>query len=154
MNRVNRAWMAVVALAFAGCVNQKAQTGDAKQCIVDYINKSFSIKKLSERSQLEAFLTGEAHTRMKAWSEAQFYRAFIESKREFGKLVFKETKNVSDDEMNVVYELSYMDQGRGHDAKVTQKKMATLTRKNGVWLIETVRNLKELIEFRNELALP
>jgi len=146
--------VAIILTLVSGCVNQRISTGDPKQRIVDYINKSFAIKNISDRSQLESFLTGEAQTRMKAWSEAQFYRAFIESKREFGKLTFKETKEVNETEINVVYELSYVDQNRGHDAKVTQKKMATLVKKEGLWLIENVRNLKETVEFRNELALP
>lgn len=141
-------------LAAFGCTTKSVPSDDPKEVIKSYITKSFSIKSISERKELEKFLTGEAKTRMSAWSEAQFYRAFVEVKREFGKLLFKETKEVSSTELNVVYELSYIDQNRGHDAKVTQKKMATLIGKDGQWFIENVRNLKETVEFRNELALP
>lgn len=144
----------VMLVLMVGCTPKNQTSTDSKQVLKDYITTSFSIKSLSERKELEKFLVGEAKTRISAWSEAQFYRAFIEVKREFGKLVFKETKDVSATEQNVVYELSYVDQSKGHDAKVTQKKMATLINKDGQWYIESVRNLKETVEFRNELALP
>lgn len=145
---------ALIMVVLFGCTTKQQPNGDPKQVIKEYIQKSFSIKTINERKDLEKFLVGEAKTRMSAWSEAQFYRAFVEVKREFGNLVFKETKDISPAEMNVVYELSYIDQNRGHDAKVTQKKMAKLVSQEGRWLIESVRNLKETVEFRNELALP
>lgn len=146
--------LALALLVLGSCVKKSDHGGDPKQTIKDYITKSFAIKSISERKDLEAYLAGQAQSRMSAWSEAQFYRAFVETKREFGKLSFKETKEVNPQEINIVYELSYTDQGRGHDAKVTQKKMATLVKQGDRWFIENVKNMKEMIEYRNELALP
>ncbi|MCM0604715.1 MAG: hypothetical protein KA715_01355 [Xanthomonadaceae bacterium] len=146
--------ISLLIIIVAGCTSKSTHIGDPKMVLKEYIQKSFSIKNINERKELEKFLVGEAKTRMSAWSEAQFYRAFVEVKREFGSLLFRETQEINANELNVVYELSYVDQNRGHDAKVTQKKMATLINRDGHWLIESVRNLKETVEFRNELALP
>lgn len=48
-------------------------------------------------------LTGEAKTRLASWSEDQFRQAFIESKRQFLKLLFRETKAISSTEVMVTY---------------------------------------------------
>ncbi|MGK5087243.1 hypothetical protein WDW86_06765, partial [Bdellovibrionota bacterium FG-2] len=89
-----------------------------------------------------------------AWSEEQFRQAFMDSKRKFLKLVFRETNKGSDKEVNITYELTYLDQSKGHDAKVTAKKLCSLVLDQGKWLISNVRNIKELVEYQNELSLP
>lgn len=150
----------VIALAFAlitvlaGCNTGPSANGDPKQRLNDYISRSFGIHRIEERTELLSFLSGEAKTQLTAWSDDQFRQAFIESKRQFLKLLFTEIKTVAPQEVNVTYEISYIDQGKGHDAKVTNKKLAQMIRENGVWYIKGVRNIKELVEYKNEMSLP
>ena len=47
----------------------------------------------------------------------------MESKREFIKLSFKELKKLSDNRVDITYELTTLDQGKGHDAKVTNRNL-------------------------------
>ncbi len=146
-------------LFITSCTSYLDPSKDPKRSLSDYISQSFSIKKLEDRAHLLAFLTGGVKAHLGGWSDDQFREAFIESKREFLKLSFKEIKDISPKEIQITYELSYLDEGKGHDghkhqAKVTNKKLCQLVLENGKWLIGDVRNLKELIEFKNELSLP
>ena len=136
---------------FSACT-QKADSGDdPKRRLNDYISQSFAVKGPQDRKELAAFLTGDAKTRIESWSDDQFMQAFVESKRQFIKLAFKELKATSADEVNITYELTYQNP---HDSRVTNRKLAQLLRQNGKWYIGDVRNLKELVEYKNELSLP
>ncbi len=141
-----------------GCTSKPDATSgsanDPKNRLNEYISKSFSVKSLEDRQTLATYLTGEARNRLSAWSDEQFRQAFIESKRQFLKLAFREVKNHSPTEVQITYELSYIDQSKGHDAKVTNKKFCQMVSENGNWLIRDVQNIKELIEFKDELSLP
>ena len=148
-------WIALLALGLLfACTQSPETTDDPRKRLTDYISKSFSVRSVDEKEQLLNFLTGDAKIRLAAWSEDQFRQAFIYAKRQFLKLSFKETKTVSSKEMTVTYELSYLDAGKGHEAKVTHKKLAQMNMDQGKWYISEVRNIKELIEYRNEMSLP
>ncbi|MGZ3689680.1 MAG: hypothetical protein ACXWPM_13030 [Bdellovibrionota bacterium] len=147
--------IAAMGLIFAlSCTPKPVASNDPKARLQDYISQSFAIKSAGDRGELMNYLTGEARRRLEAWSEEQFREAFIESKRQFVKLAFREVKPVSPTEMKITYELTYVDQGRGHDAKVTNKKLCQMDLVNGKWLIADVQNIKELVEYQNELSLP
>ncbi len=127
--------------------------------MAEYISKSFSVKKLSERDELIEFLKGDVKNRLLSWSDEQFREAFIDSKREFLKLVILESKVISETEVEMTYELIYLDRGRGidgkeHLAKITNKKLCQIVLDQNQWYISDVKNIKELIEHQNELALP
>lgn len=141
-------------LASAACNLKPKNDGDPKGVITGYISRSFSVKSAGDRTELLSYLTNEAKARLSAWSDDQFREAFVESKRQFGKLVFTEMKNVSPSEMSVTYELTYTDQAKGHGAKVTQKKLAQMVQNGGKWYIADVKNIKELVEYKNEMSLP
>jgi len=127
---------------------------DPKKRLTEYISKSFAVKGAEDRKGLAEYLAGDARTRMTDWSDEQFRQAFIDSKRQFIKLAFREIKTLSPKEMNITYELTYLDQGKGHDAKVTNKKLCQMSLEKGKWFITDVRNIKELVEYRNEMSLP
>lgn len=138
----------------AGCTRGSEPGGDPNNRLRDYISKSFAVRTADDRKDLMDFLTGDAKLRLTAWSDEQFRQAFIESKRQFIKFAVRETKQASQNEVNITYELTYLDQGKGHDAKVTNKKLCLMVLENGKWLISDVRNIKELVEYRNEMSLP
>lgn len=151
-------WMgALLALWIAGCTPAGSPSQDPKKLLSEYISRSFAVSQSGDRARLVELLTGDARRRLEAWSEDQFREAFVEAKRQFVKLAYQEVKSVTADEVTITYELSYIDQARGSDAKVTQRKLARILRdpaQNTRWAIAEVRNLRELIEFRDELALP
>lgn len=151
---VRFALILVAAGAFFGCTRQSDLPDDPKRRLSEYISRSFSVKDLNDRQALAGYLSGDARNRLAAWSDEQFREAFIVSKRQFVKLTFREVKPVSQKEVNITYELTYMDQGRGRDAKVTNKKLCQMILDQGKWLISDVRNIKELVEYRNEMSLP
>lgn len=140
-------------IAVAGCNGAKQGPEDPKHRLNEYISKSFGVKGVEDRNALASFLTGQAKIRLYAWSDDQFRQAFVDSKRQFIKLAFTEIKPISADEVSITYELSYIDQGRGHDAKVTNRKLAQMVRENGKWMIRDVSNIKEMVEYRNEMSL-
>jgi hypothetical protein len=146
--------MVLAVSALSGCKSRMETAGDPKAQLRDYISASFNVRESEDRGKLMPFLTGSAKTRLAAWSDDQFRQAFIDSKRQFIKLTFREVKPISPKEVNITYELTYLDQGKGHDAKVTNKKLCQMMNDQGRWLINEVKNLKELVEYRNEMSLP
>jgi hypothetical protein len=146
----------MVMVAVTGCNFRGKAAVDPKARLQEYISRSFEVKSTQDRETLMGYLTGDAKRRLGAWSDDQFREAFMESKRQFLKLVFQEIKTTSPQEIQITYELSYLDQGKGHDAKVTNKKLCqmVLDEKTGKWMVSDVHNIKELVEYRNELSLP
>jgi hypothetical protein len=141
-------------LALGACTPGGPVIEDPKHRLTDYISKSFAVQSPQDREALAAYMTGEAKNRLLSWSDEQFRAAFIDFKRTFVKLVIREIKNASPKEVGITYELTYLDQNRGKDAKVTNKKLAQLVLDNGKWFINDVRNIKETVEYRNEMSLP
>lgn len=158
MSKFPIAFIAVLLLLFA--CNRHSSTGSdhendsPEDRLKGYISKSFVLSTIGERDDLVKYLTGEAADRLKGWTDQQFKDAFLEAKRTFIKFQIFEVKKLAKDQINIVYELAYMDQSRGKDAKVTQKKLCQMVQKDGTWLIREVQSIKELVEFRNELSLP
>ena len=153
--RFNMSQLVFAALfVLSACTPKQEGMEDPKRRLNDYISQSFAVRGPEDRKQLTSFLTGEAKTRLDAWSDDQFRHAFMDAKRQFIKFSPKEVKPISAHEVSITYELSYTDQGRGHDAKVTHRKLARLVQEQGKWLISEVSNIKELVEYRNEMSLP
>ncbi len=146
--------MAVSMLLASACTPRSETSNDPKKRLTEYISRSFSVRNVQDRAELLSYLTGNAKTRLNAWSDDQFREAFIDSKRQFIKLSIPETKIVTPAEANITYELTYLDQSKGKDAKVMNKKLCSMVQEKGVWVISEVRNIKELIEYRNEMSLP
>jgi hypothetical protein len=139
--------------------SSKLDASDPKSVLTDYISKSFSVKGVEDRAELVSYMTGDVKARLAGWSEDQFRNAFVDSKREFIKLSYRDTKNISPSEAQITYELSYFDHGKNkngqsRESKVTEKKLCQMMLVDRKWLIADVRNIKELIEFKNELSLP
>ena len=148
--------LGIVALVVLGasCTPRASNEADPKQRLTDYIAISFSAKKEADREKLLDYLSGGAKNRLISWSDEQFKQAFVDSKRQFVKLAIREIKNISPTEANVTYELTYMDQTKGADARVTNKRMCEMVLDSGKWTIREVHNIKELIEYKNEMSLP
>ena len=144
---------------FGSCTGGTDFSKTPRDRLKDYVSKSFSVKHLTDRKGLMGYLTGDVKARLEGWSEDQFKEAFIDSNREFGRLSFKEVKVISPSEVQITYELSFVDQGRRYDnrkhqAKVTNKKLCQMVLEKDTWMIADVRNIKELVEYQNELSLP
>jgi hypothetical protein len=140
-------------MGLAGCTKQPGNANDPKQRLTDYISTSFSVRAVDDRAKLESYLTGGAKNRLASWSEEQFRQAFVDAKREFVKLSVREVKPVSPNRTDITYELTYVDQGKGPDARVTTKRMCEMALEDGKWFIREVKNIKELIEYRNEVSI-
>ncbi len=141
-------------LGAASCSPSKNGIDDPKHRLTDYISKSFAVQGPQDRDAMASFLSGDAKNRLLSWSDDQFRAAFIESKRQFVKLLVREIKNISAKEAELTYELTYLDQSKGKDAKVTNKKLAQMILNEGRWFITDVHNIKETVEYRNEMSLP
>lgn len=156
-------WLRILVLSlvvgvFGACTSNSNRTDESAQAVLkEYISLSFQMKEASDRDRLLTYLTGQAKTRLAAWSPDQFNQAFLQNKREFLKLLILEDKKISATEENVTYELTYIDYGRadgGQGAQVTNKKLCHLIQSQGKWLITEMRNIKELVEYRNEMTFP
>lgn len=147
----------VIALMIAvasGCTRKDSSENSPRQRLADYIGTSFAIKTPEDKQKLIGFLTGNAKIRLSAWSDEQFRSAFVDTKRQFIKLSVREIKEINDHEANITYELTYLDQGRGSDAKVTHRRLCEMVKEDGQWKIRDVQNLRELIEYKDALSLP
>ena len=146
--------ISLLVFSLTACTGGGKLSGDPKSRLTEYISKSFAVKNPEDRRALLSYMSGEAKTRLTAWSDEQFRHAFIDSKRQFIKLLVREIKTTSPKEVNITYELTYIDKTRGRDAKVTNKKLCKMVLEQNSWFIADVRNIKELVEYRNEMALP
>jgi hypothetical protein len=147
--------LVMLAVVFSSCTNDQVTSRDPKQKLNEYITKSFNVKSLDDKNEMLSYLTGEAKARLAAWSDDQFREAFIDSKRQFSKLAIKEVKAITPDRTEVTYDIAYTDRDKtGSDIKITNKKMAELVKDNGTWFIKDVHNIKELVEYKNEMSLP
>jgi hypothetical protein len=149
----------LVLVPIYGCESTNYSGSDPKKVISEYISQSFSVKKLEDRQALLKLLTGGVKARLASWSDEQFQEAFVDSKRQFIKLSFREVKNVSPTEVQITYEMVYVDkaqrrEGKDYEAKITNRKLCQLVLEQGKWYISDVRNIKELLEFKDELSLP
>jgi len=163
MFKVISVFLIVFSAGLSACTQSaKLEASDPRRVLTDYISKSFSIKGVEDRAELVSHMTGDVKARLASWSESQFREAFVESKREFIKLSFREVKEISANEAQITYELSYFDRGRNkknetlpnRESKVTEKKLCQMLLVDGKWYIADVRSIKELVEFKNELSLP
>ena len=114
-------------LAFSACTPEQTGPNDAKTKLNDYIKKSFSVKGTQDRTELLTYLNGEkAKARLAAWSDDQSRLAFVESKRQFQKLVFKESEKHSrlPKHKSPTKSFIQMRTKKGSSFKVTNKKMA------------------------------
>lgn len=141
-------------LTFSSCSGKKGAVGDPKQQLTDYIAKSFSVKSEADRKDLAVYLTGDAKRRLLLWSDEQFREAFIDSKRKFIRLAFYDVKTPNKVETNITYELTYQDSNSPKGAKITNRKLCMLTKEGEAWLIREVKNIKETVEYENEMSLP
>jgi hypothetical protein len=152
-------FLAAVLTLSGACTSRPESADDPKHRLNDYISQSFAVKGAQDRKELAGYLTGDAKARIESWSDEQFRQAFVDTKRQFLKLTFKELKPVSANETNITYELSFQStypdaQGKPREAKITNQKLAHMVHDSGKWLISDVRTLKELVEYKNEMSLP
>ncbi len=144
-----------VSLSF-GCHRSRPEQSDPKKVLSDYISLSFGARSVQDRQGMLELLGGDAKLRLAAWSDEQFKAAFLDTKKQFVKLRILETQEISPQETTLTYELIYLEQspGKTQEVKLTHKKLAQLRLDAGRWAIFEVRNLKQLIEYRNEMSLP
>lgn len=159
MAKLTRMMLLLCAVGLFACTRSLDLANDPKGRLTEYISRSFSVKGPADKATLMTYLTGDVKGRLESWSDDQFREAFIDSKREFLKLLFREVKGISPTEVEITYELIYLDQGKSHagrnsSAKVTNKKLCQMILDHGKWLIADVKNIKELVEYQNELSLP
>lgn len=142
--------LAAALLITTGC-ERGSGNSTAEQTVRGYIETSFAVRAPGDKAKLLAFLGGDAKARLEAWSDDQFANAFLDSKRKLGELRFREVRNPSAAEALVTYELSYTD---GKLARRTQRKIAELLLVKNAWQITKVQNLRETVEYQNELTVP
>ena len=168
MSRVKYSWCSPVILCVLfvfnllfnfSCTRSSDYANDPKSRLREYIAKSFAVKGSEDKLKLLEFLTGHVKSRFESWSDDQFREAFVDSKREFIRVNFRELKSISANEVQITYELTYNDsskklEGQTHSARVTNKKLCQMVMEKNQWMIADVKNIKELIEYQNELSLP
>lgn len=147
--------VSVVLLVFlaTACWKDNAVPGDPKSRLSEYIQRSFQVKRAEDKTALVDFLTGDARTRLEAWSDEQFLDAFTSSNRQFLKLSFREVRPMGEEHVNITYEVTYLDKSDKHNTKVTTKKLCELTKVDGKWLINDVHNIKELVEYQDDISV-
>jgi len=153
--RINGKYLIVFGLlGVVSCSQNRGEMAQPKAVLSEYIQRSFAVSKIEDKAGLVELLTGDAKSRLSSWSDEQFSESWIHSKRSFVRLVIHDQKVLSESRVNITYELEYDDRSKGKDLRVTQMKNASLVLDSAHWRIEEVRNIKELIEYKDELSLP
>jgi hypothetical protein len=140
-------------LMLAGCTSKVDDQTPAKT-LESYIQASFNVQGIQDKVKMENLLTGDTKQRLSVWSDEQFLKAFIETKKKFGTLKILENKKVNEQEVVITYELSFREGEKEKQAQITQRKLCTLVLIEGGWKIKEVRSQRESIEYLSELSLP
>ena len=143
----------VALLLLAGCTSKMGDQTPAK-ALESYIEASFNVKDIQDKAKMENLLTGDTKQRLSVWSDEQFLKAFVETKKKFGTLKILENKKVNDQEVVLTYELSFREGEKEKLAQITQRKLCTMVLMDGGWKIKEVRSQRESIEYLSELSLP
>ena len=143
---------AVILMSFA--CTPKIDDHSPTKTLESYVEASFNIKGIDDKAKLEGLLVGDTRQRLLAWSNDQFLKAFVETKKKFTSLRVLDQKKISDQEYVLTYELSFKEGEGDRAAQVTQRKLCTLVKVNEGWKIKEVRSQRESIEYLSELSLP
>jgi len=133
---------------------EKADDQTPAKTLESYIQASFDVKGVEDKIKMLNLLTGDTKQRLSVWSDEQFLKAFVETKKKFGSLKILENKKVNDQEVALTYELSFREGEKEKLAQITQRKLCTLVFLDGGWKIKEVRSQRESIEYLQELSLP
>jgi hypothetical protein len=140
-------------MAMNACTSKVEDQTPAKT-LESYIEASFNVKDVQDKVKMENLLTGDTKQRLSVWSDEQFLKAFVETKKKFGSLKILENKKVNDQEAILTYELSFREGEKDKLAQITQRKLCTMVKLDGGWKIKEVRSQRESIEYLSELSLP
>ncbi|NDG85402.1 MAG: hypothetical protein EBX52_10265 [Proteobacteria bacterium] len=119
-----------------------------------YIRVSFSASSIDDKKKMEDMLTGDTKSRLMAWSDEQFTKAFLGANKKFRELRILENNKVSDQEVAITYELSYEEGAQDKTTRTTQRKLCAIVKEDGSWKIKEVRSIRESIEYLKEFSLP
>ena len=119
-----------------------------------YIRVSFSATSVEDKKKMEEMLTGDTKSRLMAWSDEQFAKAFLGGAKRFRELRILENNKVSDREVAITYELSYEEGSQDKTTRTTQRKLCAIVNEDGAWKIKEVRSIRESIEYLKEFSLP
>jgi len=142
-----------VLMIFAACTREPGESSPAK-VLENYIKISFSISGVQDKKRMEELLTGDTLSRLMSWSDDQFTKAFLESPKRFQALKILESRKVSDQEVALTYELSFEEGPKDNVAQITQRKLCSVVKADGLWKIKEVRSIRESIEYLKEFTLP
>ena len=140
-------------IGFAACTSK---TGDQTpvKTLESYVQASFNVNGIEDKARMEDMLIGDTKQRLQVWSDEQFLKAFVETKKKFGTLKILENRKVNDQEVALTYELSFREGEKEKEAKITQRKLCMMVLVDGAWKIREVRSQRESIEYLSELSLP
>jgi hypothetical protein len=146
-------YMFLACLGFTACTSN---TGDQTpvKTLENYVQTSFNVKGVEDKAKMVDMLIGDTKQRLQVWSDEQFLKAFVETKKKFGALKILENRKVNDQEVALTYELSFREGEKEKEAKITQRKLCMLVLVDGSWKIKEVRSQRESIEYLSELSLP
>ncbi|MBU6153173.1 MAG: hypothetical protein KGP28_02620 [Bdellovibrionales bacterium] len=145
--------LAMVVGTLWGCTKAPGESSPAK-VLENYIKISFSLSGVQDRKRMEELLTGDTLARLMSWSDDQFTKAFLESPKRFQGLKILENRKVSDLEAALTYELSFDEGPKDNLTQITQKKLCSVVKVDGLWKIKEVRSIRESIEYLKEFTLP
>ena len=152
--RINYKTALVLMMIGLTSCTEKADDKTPAKTLESYIQASFNVQGVQDKKKMEDLLTGDTKQRLSVWSDEQFLKAFVETKKKFGSLKVLENKKVSEHEVALTYELSYREGEKEKLAQITQRKLCTLVFQDGGWKIKEVRSQRESIEYLSELSLP
>ncbi len=152
--RSRNGWGALMLLLLATACTRDTEESTPIRTLERYVRTSFQATGIQDKRVMESLLTGDTRSRLEAWNDEQFQRAFVEQKKTFKELKILENRKVSPQEVILVYELSYQQGPQDKGVRITQRKLGTLVREQSDWKIKEVRSIRESIEYLEELSLP
>ena len=144
----------MILFLLSGACTRDSEESTPVRTLEQYVRTSFQATGIQDKRVMEGLLTGDTRSRLEAWNDEQFQRAFVEQKKIFKELKILENRKVSPQEVILVYELSYQQGPQEKGVRITQRKLGTLVREQADWKIKEVRSIRESIEYLEELSLP
>lgn len=145
MLRTNLFLIAFV-LIFNACT-KSSKNLQPEQILDAYVKVAMNARSLSDKKDLITYTTGEVKKQLEEMTNTQFQKEFLDKKFKLINLRTKDIRKKSEEELNLVYNVTFEKTDNEEVTKITQKKLAFFRKiKEEGWKIEKIKTIKTFLK--------
>lgn len=145
MSRISFIFLTVL-IVLAGCT-RKTGNLSAEQVLEAYVTLAMTARSVSDKKDLVNFTTGAARESLVAMSDDDFQKEFIDKKFKLIKFATKDKRVKNENELSLVYQITFEKTENEKPARVTLKKIAFFAKaENGGWKINKTNHIRTAVK--------